>query len=175
MIDDIFKIMTDRLVTETLLFVALIGMISRYLKGEREDEPDYGSFGAGTKLSAGKKDATGKMQTRIMELLHDVVVEAQMAGGNFRRLQQYLSPYNMAIVTLHSCYMLVIAANDVDAFYDACGNDQMMRTELDWTGETEKNISVEQVLQETEYSEQEAQFADLCEKIAEEAITVKAN
>lgn len=172
MIDEMFSIMTDRLVTETLLFVALVGMVSRYLKGEREDEPDYGAFGAGTKLSAVKKDGTGKMQTPIMELLHDVIVEMQMAGGNFRRLQKYLGGHGLAVVSLHSCYMLVISADDVDAFYDACGNDQMMRTALDWSGETEKNVSLERVLAETEYSQNEARFADECRAVAEEAIAL---
>lgn len=172
MVDEMFSIMTDRLVTETLLFVALVGMVSRYLKGEREDEPDYGSFGAGTKLSAVKRDGSGKMQTPIMELLHDVVVEMQMAGGNFRRLQQYLGGHGLAVVSLHSCYMLIISADDVDAFYDACGSDQMMRTALDWSGETEKNVSLERILEETEYSEREGQFADECRAVAEEAIAL---
>lgn len=170
MIDDMFKIMTDRLVTETLLFVTLVGMVSRYLAGEREDEADYGHFGAGTKLSAVKRDGSGKMQTPIMDLLHDVIVEMQMAGGNFRRLQQYLGGHQMALVSLHSCYMLVINSADVDAFYAACGADQMMRTNLDWVSDTEKNVPEERVIAETEYSAQEATFARQVEAVATKAI-----
>lgn len=170
MIDDMFKIMTDRLVTETLLFVTLVGMVSRYLAGEREDEADYGHFGAGTKLSAVKRDGSGKMQTPIMGLLHDVIVEMQMAGGNFRKLQQYLGGHQMALVSLHSCYMLVIDAKDVDAFYAACGADQMMRTNLDWVSDTEKDVPEERVIAETEYSKSEADFARTVAAIAEKAI-----
>lgn len=170
MIDDMFKIMTDRLVTETLLFVALVGMLSRYLAGEREDEAAYGHFGAGTKLSAVKHDGSGKMQTPIMGLLHDVIVEMQMAGGNFRRLQQYLSGHQLVLVSLHSCYMLVIDVKDIDDFYAACGADQMVRTNLDWVADTEKNVDEARVIEETEYSEREAAFARLVQEVAEEAV-----
>jgi hypothetical protein len=159
MIRRIFGIMTDRLSTEALLFAALIDMIDRFRRGIREDEPTYGHFGAGTKLSAVRKNGSGKMQTKIMELLHDVVVESWMAMGNMRRLQAYLNGEGMALVSLHSCYMLVIGAADVDAFYEACACDQARRTELDWTGITVKDAPLAELLAETEYTEAEADTA----------------
>lgn len=159
MIRRIFEIMTDRLSTESLLFAALIDMIDRYRRGVREDEPTYGHFGAGTKLSAVRKNGAGKMQTKIMELLHDVVVESWMAMGNMRRLQSYLHGEGLALVSLHSCYMLVIAAGDEDAFYEACACDQARRTLLDWTGITVKDASLRELLAETEYTQDEADTA----------------
>jgi len=159
MIKNIYDIVTRNLVTESLLFVALIDMISRFRAGEREDEPNYGHFGAGTKLSAVKHDGSGKQQSSIMELLHDVVVESWMAMGNMRRLQSYLKGEGMTLVSLHSCYMLVIAAGTEDAFYEACACDQKRRTALDWDGITEKNVPVARLLAETEYTEREAEIA----------------
>lgn len=76
----------------------------------------------------------------------------------------------MALVSLHSCYMLVINSADVDAFYAACGADQMMRTNLDWVSDTEKNVPEERVIAETEYSAQEATFARQVEAVATKAI-----
>jgi hypothetical protein len=169
-IREIFSIMTEKLVTETLLFTAILSMVSRFLRGEYEDETAYGHFGAGTKLSAVTKDGKRKMQTRPMELLHDVIVELQMAGGNFRKLQKYLASHGLSLVCLHSCYMLVIRVDNVDAFYEACGTDQQRRTELDWVGTTLKNVSLEMILEETEYTMREAQIAEECYKIALEAV-----
>lgn len=160
MIRNIYTILTTNLTTESLLFAALIDMVSRFRRGEREDEPSYGHFGAGTKLSAVARNGSGKQQSRIMELLHDVIVESWMAMGNMLRLQTCLANEGMALVSLHSCYMLVIAAKDQEAFYAACACDQERRTRLDWTGETEKNVSIDRLLKETEYTPQEARTAN---------------
>jgi hypothetical protein len=94
-----------------------------------------------------------------MELLHDVVVESWMAMGNMRRLQMYLRGEGMVVVSLHSCYMLVIGANQEDAFYEACACDQALRTNLDWVGVTEKGVPVARLIAETEYTPREAQIA----------------
>lgn len=162
MIDDIYQIMTKNLVTESLLFTGIISMIDRFLSGEREDEPNYGKYGAGIKLSAVEKNGKYKMQSPVMELLHDVIVELQMAGSNFRNLQKYLELHNMAIATLHSCYMFVLNTSDLDGFYENCGEDQMRRTGLDWTSETIKNVTNKELFLQTEYTTREAEIAQEC-------------
>lgn len=162
MVDDIYTIMTKNLVTESLLFTAIVSMVDRFISGEREDEPNYGQYGAGIKLSAVEKTNKYKMQSPVMELLHDVIVEVQMAGSNFRNLQKYLGTHNMAVATLHSCYMFVLSVDDLDSFYDNCGVDQMRRTELDWTSSTIKNVTNEELITQTEYTPREAEIAQEC-------------
>jgi hypothetical protein len=170
MINDLYHIMTKNCAVETLLFVALLDMIDRFKKGKREDEPDYGHFGAGTKLSAVSHDGKSKKQTYIMELLHDVIVEVQMAGGNFRNLQKYLAQHDMQIVSLHSCYMLVIANSNVDAFYESCGCDQERRTYLDWSGVLKKQVSLLEMIDTTDYTHDEAESAQRIYSISQELV-----
>ena len=81
---------------------------------------------------------------------------------NFRNLQKYLSVHKMAIATLHSCYMFVLGENDVDSFYENVGADQMIRTGLDWTSETIKNVTNQELILHTEYTEREAEIAQEC-------------
>jgi hypothetical protein len=106
-----------------------------------------------------------------MELLHDVIVEFQIAGSNFRNLQKYLAN-NMSVASLHSCYMLILAKDDLDSSYENCGIDQKRRTQLDWDSGTLKNIDINKLLTETEYSKREAEVAQQCYGLTEQMVNL---
>lgn len=168
-IEDIYEIMTDDLHTETLLFVAIISGISRFIAGEK-DEAGFG-FGPGIKLSALSKDRTYKMQSTVMELLHDVVVELPMAGKNFDHLQEYLAKkMKLHVYMYHSCGEAIASIDDKDKFFATCGEEQKLRTLLDWKAETLKNVPVSEIIENGMYTKNDAEVADKCFNVAMEAV-----
>lgn len=127
----IHAILTDACHVETLLFVAVIDALDRALSGTP----------ASILLSAVLRDGSGKAQTAEMELVHDVLVELPMAGRNYRRLQGYLGTLGFEWCMMHSCGGDCVPAGDVDAWYDARAEEQMLRTRLDWEGVSHKGVS----------------------------------
>jgi hypothetical protein len=172
-VEDIYEIMTDSLNTETLLFVAMISNLSRFVAGEKEDA-GFG-FGPGIRLSALSKDKTYKMQSNEMELLHDVVVELPMAGRNFNKYQEYIAKeFGATAVRYHSCGEAIVSLKDVDRFFDACASEQKLRTLLDWETETIKNVPVSHVLENGIYTTTDAHIASKCFEVANEAICIES-
>ncbi len=124
----IFEILTTDCYVETLLFVAVIDALDRALGGE-----------PGTiMLSAVMKNGVGKAQTAAMELVHDVLVELPMAGRNYTRLQAYLKGIGFEWCMMHSCGGDCVPIDLVEAWYDARGGEQKLRTRLDWQGAMRK-------------------------------------
>ncbi len=162
-IADVVDIMTDYLYTETLLMVAICDMLDRKLAGEL-DEDAAGEYAAGIKLSAVAKSGTYKLQTAEMKLLHDVVVELQMAGQNYDRLQEYLSArFGLRMVTMHSCGAAMVAVEDADAYYRAVAVEQEQRTRLDWTSVTRSGVPVDEALSQGYYTQKQAdEAANIC-------------
>jgi hypothetical protein len=138
----IFEILSDHCVVESLLLVSVLDNIDRYLKNER----DRGGISSGIVLSIISKDGSGKMQTQEMELVHDVLVELQMAGMNFRNLQTYLRKNNMEFVFMHSCGGDITGPDMVDVYFESVKHEQYLRTRLDWDGQALKNVSVRYAL-----------------------------
>ncbi len=166
---DLLAIMTDGLHTETLLFVAVVSMLSRHQAGEK-DSGGFG-FGPSIKLSAVTKDKTAKMQSPAMELLHDVVVELPMAGGNFTELQSYLAKHFGATIAMyHSCGDAIVDLADIGAFYQACKAEQYLRTRLDWEAQTQKAAPVELIMESCDYTARDAEVAQHCCNVAMEAV-----
>lgn len=169
LINKLYIALTDRLTTETLLFTAIISSVSRYL--QQEDVHGNGKIrGAGFKLSALRKDKAGKMQSYVMELLHDVIVEMQMSGRTTRNVQNILSEYGMTMAFMHSCDEEIVATKDLDAWFESRAQEESLRTSLDWSGTLEKNVPVEEVLAKCEYTEAEAREAEKCYSVALQAV-----
>gem|GEM_PF-2249620 len=178
-----YDILTDGLTTETLLFVALMKQVQRFHEWQLQKESRVLSptvqtpierFGPTIKLSAIRRSTTsegrvlppGKMQTDTMVLLHDVMVELQMAQGNFQALQSFLREYGMMFVHYHSCGNSAICVKDEHAFYQACKKEQLIRTTLDWMGDHEKDVPLNRILGEAYYTEEDAQVANECFTLA---------
>ncbi len=144
-IRSLFKILTANCSIETILFVAILDMVSRF---PGKSTP--------VMLSAVLKTHAGKAQTQDMEILHDVLVELQMAGENFRNLQNFLRQnYGGEFVFLHSCGGDFIPTHLVDAWYLSRRKEQSMRTRLDWMGSVARGVSREFILTETTMSAEE--------------------
>lgn len=149
----ITEIMTDHLRTETLLMVAICDMLDRQLRGVY-DEGDQRrqTQASGILLSAIARSGTYKVQTEQMKLLHDVLVELQMAGRNFARLQRFLqAEYGVQVVTMHSCGSAIVACNRVDSYYDTAAPEQLQRTTLDWTS-VARRVTAEQAVASANYT-----------------------
>jgi hypothetical protein len=127
----VYEILTQSCAVESLLFVSVIDMIERHVKKQPTD----------ITLSVVHKDERGKIQTKNMELVHDVVVELQMAGREFRDLQYYLAAHGMKILFMHSCSVVIVDPDEEDTWYASVAAEQLMRTSLDWSGTQEKNVS----------------------------------
>ncbi len=144
LIPNLFDVLTNGCRVEILLFVTIIDMIDRFLSGQS----------AGIRLSAIRKDGSGKMQTADMELVHDVLVELQMAGLNFRNLQRLLRQnLNAELCFMHSCGSDLVPIEDVDSYYASILTEQILRTELDWSGSSEKNVTESDVFRLSTFSE----------------------
>jgi hypothetical protein len=134
-IENLYKILTQNCIVETLLFVSIVDCVERYLAGEQD---------AGFRLSILRRDGKGKIQTRELEILHDVVVELQMAGENFEWLQQYLlRELRGKFVFFHSCGKALVPVRDIAGWYQDVRAEQVQRTVLDWSGSMEKKVSEE--------------------------------
>lgn len=156
----LYSILTDRLTTETLLFTALIDLIDRYRKN--------GS--ASFKLSAIRKDKKGKVQTYAMELLHDVIVELQMAGRAMKKIQTELGKNGTMLAFMHSCESAIVDTQQVDSWLESKSEEEALRTRLDWEGTFEKGVPEAYALEYAEYSEADAADADRCYRIALHAV-----
>lgn len=174
-VKNVFDILTKNLRTETLLFICVVDMLARFLDGEREGQKRDLAISTQLILSALRKDRKGKMQTDNMELIHDVVVELQMAGGNFRDLNRYLAGFGLKIVFGHSCKSAVVRAEDEDLFYSLFGEEQLLRTELDWSGPTTKSAPIDVVIRDCEYSEYSALVAERCYNFALELVRASSS
>lgn len=153
-LERIFAILTRKCVVETLLFVAVLDMVSRARSG----------VSAKIMLSLVRKDKRGKMQTEEMELLHDVVVELQMAGGNFRELQRYLAGEGFQLCFMHSCGSDCVPLANVDQWYASHEGEQLLRTTLDWSGSVAKKVSPKLIVEEALISADEfATVRRICE------------
>ncbi|MEX0931827.1 MAG: hypothetical protein WDZ88_03705 [Candidatus Paceibacterota bacterium] len=152
----IFDVMTEGLHTETLLFTFIIDALARFESGAK-DHASYG-FGAGIRLSAVCKNGKGKFQTTELKLLHDVIVEMQMAGRNFFELQKLLrTRYGATFVHYHSCGSAIISLEQVKEFYEVSSSDQLLRTKLDWSG-AHNIVSWQKLLQFATYTEEEMEI-----------------
>ena len=143
--------MTDRISTETLLACAWLSMLNHALGGA--------SYGTSIKLSALLHDGSGKAQTALMELLHDVVVELPMSTRLARKLDSILAVHGLAYVSYHSCGSEIMDAARVDQWLEQKAAEEMLRTELDWNGEMLKAVSEADIIHmayitEAELSEQ---------------------
>lgn len=172
-----YNILTDGLTTETLLFVALMKQAQRFHEWQHRQKACVSTtcerrsieqFGPTIKLSAIRKATTpsgtplkpGKMQTDVMVLLHDVMVELQMAQGNFQELQLFLRTEGMMFAHYHSCGNSAIAPEDEQAFFRACKHEQLLRTKLDWDGDHEKGVPLNRILVEAYYTQEDARVAN---------------
>ncbi len=144
-IGPLYRILTNHCKVEALLWFAVVDLIERALLGERDPEIPGGTIAPTLLLSAVRKDGRGKHQTPEMKLLHDVVVELNMAEENYEELQAYLRKYlGMHIGGRHSCSKDVVRTEDLAAFRAAVRADQLHRTTLDWTHETTQ-VSIRQL------------------------------
>ncbi len=133
----LYGILTNYCRVETLLWFAVVDLIERALLGERDPEIPGGTIAPTLLLSAVRKDGRGKHQTPEMKLLHDVVVELNMAEENYEELQAYLRKHlGMHIGGRHSCTKDVVRTEDLAAFRAAVRADQLHRTTLDWMQST---------------------------------------
>ncbi|MEK7636211.1 MAG: hypothetical protein AAB362_00780 [Patescibacteria group bacterium] len=137
-VDAIFNVLTAHCTVETLLFASVIDLLDRFERNKSSN----------IVLSVIRKDHRGKMQSENMELVHDVVVELQMAGDNFRKLQSYFYKHDRAMVFMHSCKVAIVALDEVDSYYQTVAKEQALRTMLDWTGVSEKNIQNARIIDE---------------------------
>ncbi len=165
----IFEILTHRLSTETLLFVAVVDMLARFLYN-RGDGPSYG-LGAGIKLSGIMHRTEGKMQTRKLKLLHDVIVEMQMAGYNFALLQKYMwDKHGASFVFYHSCGSALVPNGLIDTFYQRSFLDQQKRTLLDWKGLHITANNWNEMVEKTDYTREEVHVIENIFAVAEACI-----
>lgn len=127
---------------EALLFVSTIDVVSR----ASNRIFDFEGKSASLYLSAIHNSKMHKGQTVAMELLHDVVVEMQMAGLQFEMLQSYLRKhFGLRMQFMHSCGADCTGEGDSLFIYQARAKEQALRTALDWTGQTRKGLSVAEV------------------------------
>ncbi|MBP6888537.1 MAG: hypothetical protein KBC21_02420 [Candidatus Pacebacteria bacterium] len=127
---------------EALLFVSTVDIVSR----ASNRIFDFERRSASLYLSAIHNSGMHKGQTAAMELLHDVVVEMQMAGLQFEMLQSYLKKhFGLRMQFMHSCGTDCTGEGDSSFVYQARAKEQALRTALDWSGQTRKNLPVAEV------------------------------
>lgn len=167
-IGSLYFILTNNCRVETLQFVAIVDMISR---AKKDNFDHYNGLAAMVMLSVMSKSGNQKYQTTNLELLHDVLVEVHMAGRNFKNLQKYLAKEELAYVSFHSCGSGITKLSHEDIFYDTVEKEQLMRTELDWSGTTEKNANHIRVKNDGVDAEL---ILDTCERIVQNTELVLA-
>lgn len=156
---EVADIMTQDLHCEALLFSVLVAMINEAEKGSRDLDLAGGDIAPVLLLSALNASGTAKVQTPQLKLVHDVVVELQMAGRNFARLQSYLrGAFGKEMVFYHSCGSAIVPTWKVEAFYDAVAQEQFLRTGLDWSSPSKLITQQELLLGSYRYTQKQYAF-----------------